>query len=449
MLDGNRLRFIRDVKAAVQHGDVVLGKGGGSSWWFAANPPGLSREAGVGDCPGLSLTWGDAVGFLLDLFDVPEHVTNDAIEGVYKALSDGHGHDVDGIWLPMDSPLLARMVELFTQRGLARMDAFRTELMAWASGARHTPGERIARPAGAMERWSDAERSLVKLYLEHLPPGEWTLDDHMLSVEFLFQRYLPADDLRTEAEWLSTKASIMGRVQASMESVTHDQADVLLAAMPSTVADALQFGGTRTQNATMEFARERCAENVRALSEDVRHRMRTVIAQHVEAKTLGLPEVSGSSLETKLLDAFGTLNRDWRRIAVTEAGNAQTTGYIASLPMGAKVKRQEQYKGACAFCRKIDGKVVEVVDPAREDKDPEAMIWLGKDNIGRSASPRKRVGDLMVEREPHEMWQIPTGLVHPHCRGRWVPMIQDRPGDDKDFGDWMRETLGGDKKGQS
>lgn len=382
------------------------------------------------------------MGFLLDLFDVPEHVCNDAIEGVYKALSDGHGHDVDGIWLPLDSPLLTRMVELFTTRGMSRLDAFRSELMAWAAGARHTPGERLARPAGAMERWSDAERSLVKLYLEHLPPGEWTLDDHMLMVDFLFQRYLPADDMRTEAEWLSTKASIMGRVQANMERVTNEQADALLAAMPGTVADAIvQFGGSRHQLAVMEFARERCAENVRALADDVRHRMRTVIAKHVEAKTLGLPEVSGSSLETKLLDEFGTLNRDWRRIAVTEAGNAQTTGYIASLPFGAKVKRVEQYKGACAFCRKIDGKVVEVVDPARENKDPETMIWIGKDNIGRSASPRKRVGALLVEREPHEMWQVPAGLVHPHCRGRWIPTIQDRPGDDPDFAAWLRDTL--------
>lgn len=386
------------------------------------------------------------MGFLLDLFDVPEHVCNDAIEGVYKALSD-HGHDMDGIWLPMDSPLLARLVELFTQRGMARLDAFRTELQAWAEGARYKPGESIARPIGAMERWTDAERSLVKLYLEHLPPAAWTLDDYMLSVDYLFQRYLPADDMRTEAEWLSTRASVMGRVQANMEKVNAKQADVLLAAMPSTVDEAVeQFGATPAQRFIMEFARERCAENVRHLAEDARHRMRGVIARHVEAKTLALPEVGGSSLETKLLDEFGTLNRDWRRIAVTEAGEAQTAGYVASLPLGSKVKRVEQYKGACSFCRKIDGKVVEVVDPARENKDPETMIWLGKTNVGRSASPRKRVGDLLVEREPHEMWQIPVGLVHPHCRGRWIPTIQDRPGDDPDFADWLRDTLGGAKK---
>lgn len=383
------------------------------------------------------------MGFLLDLLDVPEHVCNDAIEGVYKALIDGHGHDLDGIWLPMDSPFVARLVELFTQRGLDRLDAFRTELAAWSSGARHKIGERIARPAGSMERWNDAERALVKLYLEHLPPAEWTIDDHMMAVDFLYQRYLPLDDMRTEAEWLTTRAGLMGRVQANLDDLNAKQADLLLATMPSTVeAAASQFAMSLAQRATMDFARVRCAENVRHLAEDARHRMRGVIAKHVETKMLGQPEVSGSSLETKLLDEFAVLNRDWRRIAVTEAGNAQTIGFVASLPLGAKVKRVEQYKGACAFCRKIDGKVVEVVDPAMENKDPETMIWLGKDNIGRSASPRKRVGDLLVEREPHEMWQIPAGLVHPHCRGRWIETIQDRPGDDPAFAEWLRETLG-------
>ena len=382
------------------------------------------------------------MGFIVDLQNIPDHLCNDTLDGLYKSLADGHGHDLADIWLPMDSPFVARLVELFTQRGLTRLDAFRTELAAWSAGARHVPGERIARPAGAMERWTDAERALVKIYLEHLPPAEWTLDDHMMAVDFLAQRYLPEDDMRTEAEWLATRASLMGKVQANMEKLNAKQADVVLAAMPSTVEAAAQaFNLSAAQRTVMDYARVRCAENVRNLANEARHRMRGVIAQHVEAQMLGTPEVSRSSLETKLLDEFGTLNRDWRRIAVTEAGDAQTAGYVAALPMGARVKRVEQYKGACSFCRKIDGKVVEVVDPAREDKDPDTQIWLGKTNVGRSASPRKRVGGLMVEREPHEMWQIPVGLVHPHCRGRWVPTIQDRPGDDKEFGDWLRATL--------
>ena len=377
------------------------------------------------------------MSLFVDLIELGERSTNDALELMCKS---SHDHD-DGIWAPMDSPLLRRLVELFTQRGLDRLDAVRTELLAWQSGAKHTGGDRIPRPDGLMERWTQSELSLVKIYLEHVPPSEWTLEDHMLCVDATVQRYLPHEDLRTEADWLSTRASLMGRVQANMDNTTADQADVLLAAMPSTVGEAVAaFGGTVVQQAVMAHASERCAENVRNLSNETRHKMRGVIADHVVERELGLPATQ-SSLETKLLDSFGTLNRDWRRIAVTEAGEAQTSGYVSSLPMGTKVKRVEQYKNACAFCRKIDGRVMEVVDPAREDKDPETMIWPGKTNIGRSASPRKRIGNVFKEREPDEQWWIPTGLVHPHCRGRWIPTITDRPGDDPDFGQWMRDKL--------
>jgi len=377
------------------------------------------------------------MGLFIDLIDLDEPRTNAALEFLCKAT---HDHDGD-IWQPMDSPLLARLVELFTQRGLDRLEAFRSELLAWSNGNRHTPGERIARPAGLMERWTQPELSLVKIYLEHLPAAEWTLDDHMLAVDYLAQRYLPADDMRTEAEWMATRSSLMGRVQANMDGVTAEQADVLLASMPSTVAEAIAaFGGSRAQRATMEFAAVRCAENVRNLANDARHRMRTVIAEHVQARELGTPG-PGSSLETKLLDQFGTLNRDWRRIAVTEAGEAQTHGYVSSLQPGTKVKRVEQYRNACAFCRKIDGKVVTVVAADAPEKNWDTQIWPGKTNVGRSASPRKRIGTVFKEREPEEMWVIPAGLVHPHCRGRWVPTITERVGDDPDFAEWMRVTL--------
>jgi len=378
------------------------------------------------------------MSIFVDLIELGERSTNEALELMCKAT---HDHD-DGIWAPMESPLLQRLVELFTQRGLDRLDAVRTELLAWQSGVHHVSGVRVPRPDGLMERWTQSELSLVRIYLEHVPPAEWTLEDHMLCVDATVQRYLPQDDMRTEAQWLTTRASLMGRVQANIDNVTTDQADVLLAAMPSTMGESVAaFGGTVAQRAVMAHAETRCAENVRNIANDVRHRMRGVIAEHVTERELGTPAVTQPSLETKLLDQFGTLNRDWRRIAVTEAGEAQTAGYVSSLPMGTKVKRVEQYKNACAFCRKIDGRIMEVVDPAREDKDPETMIWPGKTNVGRSASPRKRVGMVLKEREPEEMWQVPAGLVHPHCRGRWIPTITDRPGDDASFGDWMRAQL--------
>lgn len=128
---------------------------------------------------------------------------------------------------------------------------------------------------------------------------------------------------------------------------------------------------------------------------------------------------------------------------MTEAGEAQTQGLIASLPIGSKVERIEQYKGACAFCRKINGVVAEVVAADAPNKDPATQIWPGKNNIGRSASPRKRLDGKLVPREAEEMWQLPAGLAHPHCRGTWFKLPDPNPSHDPSFAAWLEQHLNG------
>lgn len=378
---------------------------------------------------------------LIDIGALSERQSDRALNTIYKAIHD-HSDD-DAIWNPHESLFIRRLVELFTQRGLMRLDGFRKDLEKWLAGEKHRSGERLPRPDGMMQRWTKGELELVKLYLESLPPAAFTLDDWMMVVDYLAQRYLPESDLRTEAEWLATRSVLMGRVQANMEKISEADADVVLAALPSTVAEAeAQYAMTAVQRAILDYARVRSAENVSKLADDARHRMRNVIAQHTEQQFLGNPAASGSSLQTKLLDEFATLNRDWRRIAVTEAGENANQGYISSVAPGTKLKRIEQYRSACNWCRKIDGVIVEVVPADAPEKNGETQVWPGKTNVGRSAAPRKRVGSTLVHREPEEMWWIAAGAQHPHCRGRWLPVIEDEPGDDKEFGDWLRATLG-------
>lgn len=380
----------------------------------------------------------------LDIYPLSQQATDDALEYIFKSANQ-HG---DGIWTPHSSPLVRRMIELFTQRGLDRLSEVQRQLLKWQSGDYYrdtTPPKQVP---GMMERWSEPELELVKLYLETLFPGSWTLDDHMMAVDYVVQRYLPHGELMAEADWLSTRATLMGKVQANMEAaavakMTGSVADKILAAMPINSSTATsQFNLQGIQRSVLDFSRVRTAENVRSITESVRHRMRNTVTQYLLEQQTKAPGTPGQSLQTVLQDQFAVLNRDWRRIAVTEAGEAQLQGFIAALKPGTKVKRVEVYDDACAFCRKIHGKVVEVVSPDHPDKNPDTMIWVGKNNIGRSASPRKRVGNVLVNRQPEEMWWLPAGLVHPHCRGRWVPTIEDAPGDDPDFGDWLRKTLG-------
>ena len=374
----------------------------------------------------------------IDFTSLTPIATNEVLEFIFKASNNGG----DGIWSPHESVLIRRIVELFTKNGLDRLAHIQQAILDWQSGKNHNPDAVSPPKPGMMVRWTPEELTFVQLYLEALPPEKWTLDDHMMSVEFVVQRYLPAEQLTTEAEWLATKSALMGKVQANMaKEATPAQADILIGALPSTPdAAAEQFKLDHLEKTTLEFAAAKAVEHVQAISEDIRQTMRGIVLSHVQEKTL-TGQTQGRSLQGQLLDAFANLNRDWRRIAVTEAGECQLQGLIASLPFGAKVKRIEQYGTACGFCKKIHDQVCEVVDPADPNKDGQTQVWVGKNNIGRSGSPRKRVGDELIERTESELWWIPAGTVHPHCRGRWVVIDEPREGDDPEFAAWLDDLL--------
>lgn len=375
------------------------------------------------------------MSLILDISAISCEHTDQALEFLHKAISNGDG---DAIWDDHPSPLVRKLIELFTARGLDRLEEVRKDLNQWARGANQVGGKPTVRPAGAMERWSRDELKLVRIYLERLPPAKWTFDDHMMVVDYLFQRYLPADELKTEAEWLATRSTLMGRVQTSLDA-KEKQADKIAAALPLTVAEAeKRFTLSPAQLETLNYASAHAAENVRAFKEDARHSLRAIVVRRAHERAIGHEQ---GSLQTELMDRFAVLNRDWRRIAVTEAGEALNQGLIASLEPGDQVKRVEQYRGACPFCRRIDGVIATVVSPDKPDKDGDTEIWVGKDNVGRSAAPRKRVGDELVPRSVDELWWLPAGLAHPNCRGRWIRTIKAKAGDDPDFHKWMMETL--------
>uniref|UniRef100_UPI0025A2F48C hypothetical protein n=1 Tax=Klebsiella pneumoniae TaxID=573 RepID=UPI0025A2F48C len=69
------------------------------------------------------------MALLFDLGALSEPQTDRALNQIYKAL---HTHDGDdSIWNPHESPFIRRLIELFTQRGLMRLEGFRTELEKW------------------------------------------------------------------------------------------------------------------------------------------------------------------------------------------------------------------------------------------------------------------------------------------------------------------------------
>lgn len=385
---------------------------------------------------------GPARPLLVDIGHLHGAACDCALDSLHKALSDEDGlaHD---IWAEHESPFIRALVEKFTDRGLTKLSTVQAELQRWSLGHYHVPAVgAVPAPPGFMGRWSRDELDLVRIYLESIPPGQMSLDDWSMTIDYMVQRYLPADALNEEAEWLAVKSNLMGRVQSHLGDIDAGVAAALAEALPSTVAEAgVMFKFSDAAESILAYGKARACDSVQAISDSARHRIKRAVLDHEQQRLAGA-QVSDSTLQSKLLEEFGTLNRDWRRVAVTEAGEMANQGVIASLPLGSDVRRMEMYRGACPFCRKLDGRIFRVTTASDPDKNGDRDVWPGKTNVGRSASPRKRVGDLLVEREGHERWWAAAGTQHPHCRGRWEPVQATRPGDDPDFAAWLRKRMG-------
>jgi hypothetical protein len=382
------------------------------------------------------------MALLLDIGPVSCSCTNHALELFSKALSGEDGAD-DGIWKPHDSPFVRYLIELFTTKGLTMLSDVQAELNAWIEGQRHQPSpEPVEKPQPTLyAQWTPAEMDLVELYLTSLSREQFTLEDWGLLIDYLVQRYLPLSDLQKQATALAVRAALMGKAQKIIETIPDDQAASVVEAMPQSYAEARElFGGQKLFDSVMEYGTLRACENVQELSNEVRHRMKTTVLESVSRAQQG-DVWAVSELQQKLLDDFATINRDWRRIAVTEAGECANQGFIASLPLGTKVKRMEIYHGACSYCRKINGRVMTVVAANDPNKNGETDVWPGKTNIGRSSAKRKRVGDALIERTPEELWWPPAGTVHPHCRGIWHVLRKVQTAGDEKFTAWLHAHL--------
>lgn len=364
--------------------------------------------------------------------------TDEVLGTLAKALSgeDGLGHD---IWSEHYSPFVSSLIELFSSRGLLMLDKVKDELNAWITGKHYVPkGTGVTgKPTGNPARLDANELALVRIYLENIAPGQFTAADWGLLVDYLVSRYMPYDTLQSEAEWLTVRSVFMGKVQANIASLTSAQADGVMSALPTTLAAArASFTPSHAIRFILDYGHARCADNVQAVSDATRHRIKRVIMAHQEQSLLG-SNPPAHALQTQLFDEFAALNRDWRRIALTEVADNAGNGLIASLKPGTRVKRIEQYNGACAFCRKINGSVLTVVSPDKKDKNWDTEVWAGKSNVGRSGAKRKRIDDELVARSETELWKIAAGAIHPHCRGSWIVLEDAKPDDDPAFAAWL------------
>ena len=370
---------------------------------------------------------------LIDLADLPPACCNHGLETLHKAIAE----QVDGdlIWRPHDNPWLTDLCEAFTAEGQTRLLAAQNALLT-ALGIQ--PGPPLLAKGG--DGWHPSRLAAAVTRLQK-PLETYTPDDWLEMVNLILNSHLVPSDLQAITDGLVWRAQLAGRLDAASQQFPD------LAPHEAMLRLVMQVNPTRHAvlgswwQRAWEWAKTRVAIHVVQLTDNLRARIAGTIIRHIEAHGTAQRQL----LEQQLRDVFGAANRDWRRIAITEAGEAANLTYLQQYPAGTPMERLEVYHGACAFCKKIHGLVLTWSDTPLDESFGWTHIWPGKDNIGRSASPRKQTPEGLVERTESELWWPASGTQHPHCRGRWVarPKAELPPGVDPAFAAWVKQMLAG------
>jgi hypothetical protein len=172
------------------------------------------------------------------------------------------------------------------------------------------------------QRWDKYAFTAAKLHLESLKPEELTQFDRLLAAEYIVQHYLPDGVINTNADYITVKAALLGKISAGGSPLPPD-------ALGSQEA--------------------------------------------MTASNLG-------NVPAKVLTPLKRTSPQARGKGNGEAGNQ---GFIASAGLGSRVRWLEPYQGACAFCQWLNGKVFTIVPADKPNKDIETEIWVGKAHICR------------------------------------------------------------------
>lgn len=339
------------------------------------------------------------------------------------------------LWRPNPDPVLAELEDALTAAGVAHLGRVLAFLLK-ALGAEPRP-EWLAK--ALPEADFGGLEPLLKAALE-TPWGGW----EEARAHFRSKNVTPEDLMRL-ARWVTTELVKGAGLKAAMQRVAL-QAFLyrrwlaqrqLPSALPRTLGDVPRIAPLGAREArSLAFVVEHALEEAAAFPERVRQALSRALleaaanGEPLPALARRLRDAAAASFEEPPEDllsvTFWTLNRDWRRLAVTEAARAANHGLLSSLKPGSRV-RWNALPDACGYCKQYDGRVFTVVNADRRDKDGEVEVWAGKSNFGRSPARRKRVNGELLERPPEERYW-PTQPAHPNCRCWWSVVEEPAPG---------------------
>jgi hypothetical protein len=247
-------------------------------------------------------------------------------------------------------------------------------------------------PQAPIDGWG----KVADLFSSKLPATE-VMDGWQNVIDRLTGSLVPAGSAQAAGEAMALNSALMSRIFDKMKGPPR-----VLPAWEVAMGDA-----NRYQREAMAWTRARGAESVVNLTAQARHGLLTTL---VESRQAG--EGPGK-LERRLFDKFSILNRDWRAIALTESAMAVQNGILASVdPADGWMADWSSAPSACPYCLAQHHRSFRVVAPDDPRRNGDTDLWVGKNNIGRSA--HRYSTKLGRYRDRVEMWW-PCIPCHPWC----------------------------------
>lgn len=212
---------------------------------------------------------------------------------------------------------------------------------------------------------------------------------------------------------VSVMGVMIGKLLAAAEKRGLNWRVVVVANLPTKVEVARRsWGLTPRDEAAIQFSREQSATAVTDMAARAKEQIGAAITRELAAGK------TAPAIAAALAEEYGALNRDWRRVALTETATAVSNGYLAQIEPG-EIVVGDAAVDCCPWCRRhLQGRAYRML-PAAPAAPTAAeslyCVWLGKTNVGRSRYPVKADGSL---RSAGELWH-PCIPAHPHCRCRW------------------------------
>jgi len=225
-------------------------------------------------------------------------------------------------------------------------------------------------------------------------------EQSIIDLMRLIETYLPQDVIEAEIQMAAVRSWVAGPFQRKLDAAAKRGADIskIIRKLPTTPPSELFLERKIEQGVQQVNKLLTLFVNGGSVGKDMRPGIRGALNQSV------MENWSPARLQKELFDTAGTLNRDWRRDAVTFASTVANNAMVGGFPPGTILRRKEFYHGMCKWCHThAANRLFRVVDPNEPGKNPDKDVWVGKSNWGKKQS----------------QWVVPADGVHPNCRGGW------------------------------